>query len=171
MYRRCLPLLALAVGLSFTAAADEPADGPKTIFRDDLLDHLVGDWKLTRSIRGKQAENTVKAQWVLNHQFLQIHMKDVKDPPEYEALVYVGYRHADKEYVCHWLDVYGGKFAGAARGKRDGNAIAFTFHYDDGPFRNTFVWDPKAKGWHFHMETGGKDGTWKPFADDALRRP
>jgi hypothetical protein len=58
---------------------------------------LAGTWKLTRKIRGTQAENTVEAQWVLNHQFLQIHMKDVANPPAYEVLVLIGYAHADQK--------------------------------------------------------------------------
>jgi hypothetical protein len=54
-------------------------------------------------------ENSVSADRVLNHQFLRIHMKDVAEPPAYEALVYIGYQHADQRYVAHWLDVYGGE--------------------------------------------------------------
>ncbi len=152
-------------------AADEPVDGPKRIFRDPFVNGLVGEWNLTRSIRGNEVHNTVKAEWVLNHQFLRIHMRDAANPPAYEALVFIGYSHADKEYTCHWLDVYGGKFAGVARGKRSGDSIVFLFQYPDGPFRNTFTWDPKAKEWTFHMENQGKDGRWKAFADDVLRRP
>jgi hypothetical protein len=171
MHRKTLPGAVLVACLAVTAAADEPADGPKTIFRDDLVDKLAGGWKLTRSIRGTKAENSVKAEWVLNHQFLRLHMKDVKDPPAYEALVFIGYSHADKEYVCHWLDVFGGKFAGVARGKRSGNSIPFVFNYPEGPFRNTFTWDPEAKGWHCHLEAKGKDGQWRTFCDDELRRP
>jgi hypothetical protein len=172
MQRRMAAIL-LMTSLFVVAAegADEPADGPKTIFRDDLMDKLAGDWTLTRSIRGLKVENTVKAEWVLNHQFLRLHMKDVKEPATYEAIVFIGYRHADKEYVCHWLDVFGGKFSAMAKGKRKGDSIEFIFHYDDGPFRNTFTWHPKADGWNFHMENQAKDGTWKLFADDDLRRP
>ncbi len=166
-----LAIFALALSAAVAARADEPADGPKKIFRDDLMDNLVGEWKLTRSIRGQKVENTVKAEWVLSHQFLQIHMKDVKDPPAYEALVYVGYSHADKEYVAHWIDVYGGKFSAVGKGKRTGDAIEFVFQYDTGPFHNTFTWDPKVKGWTFLMKTKDKSGQWRTFAEDVLRRP
>src|SRR5205085_1926976 len=87
-----VPLL----GTPARSANQEPPDGPKRIFRDDLLDNLVGDWKLTRKIRGRTVENTVTVGWVLNHQFLQLHMKDVAQPPAYEAIVLIGYSHADK---------------------------------------------------------------------------
>ena len=60
-----------------TLRFEDPPDGPKRIFKDEFIENLVGDWKLTRKIRGKEVQNTVKAEWVLNHQFLQLHMKDV----------------------------------------------------------------------------------------------
>lgn len=34
--------------------AQEPLDGSNRIFRDEFLNNLVGDWKLTRKIRGSQ---------------------------------------------------------------------------------------------------------------------
>ena len=64
-----LPVSSLRV-----VAADEPPDGPKRIFKDEFIENLVGDWKLTRKIRGKEVQNIVKVEWVLNHQFLQLHM-------------------------------------------------------------------------------------------------
>ena len=57
--------------------AQEPLDGRNRSFRDELLDNLTGDWKLTRKIRGQTVENSVQAEWVLNHQFLRVQMKDV----------------------------------------------------------------------------------------------
>ena len=137
----------------------------------ELIENLVGEWKLTRKIRGKEVENKVKAQWVLNHQFLQLDMKDTADPPAYEAIVLIGYVHADKKYVAHWCDTYGGKFSAVGYGKRSGDAIAFEFRYPDGPFYNTFTWDAKAKGWTFRMESQAKGGKRVLFAEDTLRRP
>jgi hypothetical protein len=161
----------LGAALFPAARADDPPDGPKRIFRDEFIDRLVGDWKLTRKIRGKVVENKVKAEWVLNHQFLQVHMKDVAEPPAYEAIVLIGYAHADKEYVAHWCDTYGGKFSAVGRGKRSGDAIEFVFQYPDGPFFNTFTWDGKARGWTFRMESQGQGGKRVLFAEDTLRRP
>src|SRR5438874_12504970 len=112
---------------AMSATAQEPVDGSKGVFHDDLIDKLAGDWKLTRKIRGRQVENTVKAEWVLKHQFLQLHMKDVADPPAYEAIVLIGYSYTDKRYVAHWCDTYGGKFSAVGYGKRSGDSIAFEF--------------------------------------------
>jgi hypothetical protein len=151
-------------------AADEPPDGPKRIFKDEFIENLVGDWKLTRKIRGKEVQNMVKVEWVLNHQFLQLHMKDVAEPPTYEALVLIGYSYADKKYIAHWCDTYGGKFSAMGDGKRSGDSIEFAFQYPDGPFYNTFTWDAKAKGWTFRMESQNKEGKRVLFAEDILHR-
>ena len=51
-----------------------------------------------------------------------------------------------------------------------GNSIAFNFEYPDGPFHNTFVWDPSNKQWVCRMENKDAAGNWKLFATDTLRR-
>jgi hypothetical protein len=160
----------LALVFALPASAQEQVDGPKRIFQDAFIEQLAGDWHLDRKIRGREVRNAVRAQWVLNHQFLQLHMKDVADPPAYEALVYIGYQYADQRYIVHWLDVFGGKFSAIGYGKRSGNSIEFAFQYDDGPFFNTFSWDPLARGWTFTMQSVGKDGERRLFAVDTLRR-
>ena len=150
--------------------ADEPPDGPNRLFQDEFVDNLVGDWHLTREIRGQRVASTFRAEWVLNHQFLQLHFKDVVESGGYEAIVLLGYQHADKRYVAHWCDTYGGKFSGVGLGQRSGDTIPFEFHYPDGPFFNTFAWNPETKGWTFTMESVGQDGKRKLFAVDRLRR-
>jgi hypothetical protein len=152
--------------------AQEPLDGRNRIFRDELLDNLVGDWKLTRQIRGQSVENSVKAEWTLNHQFLLVHMKDLSSPPNYEAMVFIGYDNTSERYVVHWIDVFGGRFSETlGYGTRAGNAIKFVFEYSDGPFHNTFTWNPDSKRWIFLMEQKDQTGKWKVFAEDSLRRP
>ena len=173
---RGIILAGIVVTASVTAVppssrAADPPDGPKRIFRDDFIENLAGDWRITRSIRGTTVKNTLTARWVLNHQFLELHMKDVADPPAYEALVLIGYVHSDQKYVAHWCDTFGGKFSAIGYGKRAGDSIEFEFKYPDGPFYNAFTWDAKAKGWTFRGESQGKDGKRVFFAEDTLRRP
>jgi hypothetical protein len=152
--------------------AQDPLDGPNRIFNDDLLNNLVGAWKLKREIRSRTAENTVTVEWVLNHQFLRIHMKDVKKPPTYEAMVFVGFDNTSERYVVHWIDVFGGRFSETlGYGTRSGNSIKFVFEYPDGPFHNTFTWTPETKSWRFLMEQKNKAGMWVKFAEDTLTRP
>lgn len=152
--------------------AQEPLDGRNRIFRDELLDNLVGDWNLTRKIRGQSVENTVKAEWALNHQFLLVHMKDKSSPVNYEAMIFIGYDNANERYVVHWMDVFGGRIDETLGfGKRSGNNIKFVFEYPDGPFNNTLTWNPESKSWIFLMERKDQTGKWNVFGEDTLRRP
>jgi hypothetical protein len=166
----CLLAVGCLVGRPLPAAEPE-VDGPGHIFRDELLDHLVGQWKVTRKMRGRTSESTNRVEWVLNHQFLQVHMKSDEKPPGYEALVLIGYNHGRKRYVGHWHDVFGGKWSETLGfGKRTGNAVRFVFDYPDGPFHNTFTWDPDTKTWTSLMESKDKAGTWTTFAEERWQR-
>ena len=74
--------LGLWIALSLAAAGfGQDPDGPKHIFSDALLDHLVGNWKLTGNVMGHAAEHTVSVEWVLNHQFLRVHEKTMRLRP------------------------------------------------------------------------------------------
>ena len=157
----------LLLALLWVAGAASAQD---RTFNDPFIQQLAGEWTLTRQIRGKEAENIVLAQWVLNHQFLQVHMTDSAQPPAYEAIVYIGYQHDTQRYVVHWLDVYGGKGSAIGYGKRAGDSIEVAFQYDDGPFFNTLTWDTLGQGWTFKMESVNKDGKRQLFAIDTLRR-
>ena len=111
-------LFILTVAVNVSPAAwviqvrqQQSADSRDTVFRDELLDNLVGEWNLTRKIRGKSLPNSAKVEWVLNHQFLLLHMKDAGPTQEYEAMVFIGYDNAGKRYVAHWIDIFGGSFS------------------------------------------------------------
>ena len=167
--RNFLPALPIALLLPELASA-QVVDGPGARFDDDLISRLEGRWLLSRSIRGTEVRNRVTATWVLNHQFLELHMRDVAEPPKYEAIVLIGYSHADKQYVAHWTDTDGGKFSAVGRGRRTDNAIEFRFEYPDGPFFNTFTWAPDRQQWVFRMESVASDGKRQLFATDTLVR-
>ena len=147
-----------------------PIDGPEAIFRDPFIENLVGNWTITRRFGSREAINLASAHWVLNHQFLQIHMKDASDPPDYEAIVMIGYIHEELKYVAHWMDVFGGKFSSVGKGYLNGNSIEFTFQYDDGPFYNTFSWNESAGTWRCLLESVAGDGTRSFFCEDTLVR-
>lgn len=150
--------------------ADEPAPPRRGPLQDPFLENLVGDWTISRKIRGTVVTNTLKADWVLQHQFVRLHMKDVADPPAYEALVLIGHDAPTDRYVAHWCDSFGAQYAGVGYGKREGDSIDFVFSYADGPFHNTFTWDRAAKTWTFLMQAESKDGTRRFFAEDTVRR-
>lgn len=165
--------------LSFTAATficaiasttAQQTDGPNARFDDDLISKLEGQWNIVRQIRGTEVRNRMTATWMLNHQFLQLHMRDVAEPPKYEAIVLIGYIHAARQYVAHWTDTFGGKFSARGIGTRSGNTIEFRFDYDDGPFFNTFTWNAQTGQWTFRMESQGPDGARRLFALDTVTR-
>lgn len=165
---RLLALLSLCPSIS--ARAEEVPDGPKAIFNDAFIENLVGDCIVNRQIHGKVVQNSLRVEWVLNHQFLQLHMKDVADPPTYEALVLLGYNYSDKRYVAHWCDTFGGKFSTIGYGRRSGDSIEFAFEYRDGPFFNTFSWTAANEGWTMRMESQTNTGKRELFAIDEVRR-
>lgn len=154
---------------SAVAAESDPARGE---FRDSFLDNLVGDWHVERKFgNGRMVENTVHFEWVLNHQFIELHYRDVATPPKYEAMVFIGYDTGEQRYVCHWIDNFGGQFSALGHGKIDNEkrVIEFTFNYRDGPFTNKFSFDPATKTWISLMRQQEK-GEWKLFAEDKFTR-
>jgi hypothetical protein len=171
MRRRTLLALLVAAPLSCPEhASAQHADGARARFEDDLVSALEGSWLLTRKIRGTDVKNNLTAKRVLNHQFLQVHMADVNQPPSYEAIVLIGFIRATKQYVAHWTDTFGGKFSAMGVGTRSGNSIEFRFQYPDGPFFNTFTFNADAKQWVFRLESEQEDGSRRLFALDTLER-
>ena len=163
-------IILLVLALTAIAACQEPPalDGPHRPLHDDLLDHVVGSSKLTGTIMGRPAHRDFDAAWVLNHQFLRMRQSG---PPDYEAIVFVGYDNTSERYVAHWVDVYGGRFSETlGYGTRTGNSIRFVFEYPDGPFRNTFTWKPETRAWQFVLESKNKQGQWVNFAVEDLAR-
>ena len=169
-----LILFLFALLPSVQQSKPEPLDGPNRIFRDGLLDNLQGRWKLTGIVMRSPREMDLSAEWVLNHQFLLVHEKDTaagKGKIPYEAQIYIGYDNASDRYVIHWIDIFGGRFSETlGYGTRSGNSIKFVFEYPDGPFHNTFTWNPEEKSWRFFLEQKDAEGKWKTFADQKALR-
>src|SRR6266404_168517 len=169
--RICCSLAFLIPAFVLSTQSEEPQDGRDRPLQDLFLDGLVGDWQVVRVMKNRAAENAVHAEWVLNHQFLRLHYRDVATPSKYEAMVFIGYDNAGKHYVVHWIDVFGGHFSQTlGSGKRDGNVLAITFNYPDGEFQNTFTFDLKERSWTSLMRQKDKNGEWSTFAEDRFRR-
>src|SRR5213592_1039505 len=144
MLTRSICALALVVSAGMSSGAE------RTKFQDTLLDNLVGDWHVERKFgSGRTAENTLHAEWVLDHQFLELHYRDVATPSKYEAMVFIGYDAGEQHYICHWIDNFGGQFSALGHGRIDSEkrSIEFTFNYKDGPFTNRFSFDPQTRIW------------------------
>ena len=122
---------------------------------------------------GKAAHHDVQADRVFNHQFLRITETTSADAPagesHYDAIWYLGWDGVSERYVLHLMDTFGGRFSETlGYGTRDGNQIKFVFEYPDGPFHNSYRWNPADKSWQWLMEQKDKDGKWSPFADLRL---
>ena len=105
----CLLLASQSTAAASNSFAQEALDGPGRVFKDELLDKLVGNWKATGKIGNRAVEYQIKADWTLKHQFLEVHMTDAATPPAYEARVFIGYDNTSERYVAHWIDAFGGR--------------------------------------------------------------
>jgi hypothetical protein len=144
-------------------------------WNDPLVDRMAGTWKLEGQVMGHEAHHEVRAEWVLNHQFLRIHEKTAASVPNtehaYEAFWFLGYDPFSERYVLHLMDVFGGRFSETlGYGTRDGNQIRFVFEYGDGPFHTTYRWNPENDTWQWLMEQKDKNGKWAPFSDLKLTK-
>src|SRR5262244_2905307 len=99
-------MLLLLLILAPVLAAQAPT-APPPLFRDDLLDQMVGFWDLTGTVRGQPVHERTDAEWILNHQFLRIHRKEIEGM--HEALMYIGYDTVSERFVAHLLDTFGGR--------------------------------------------------------------
>ena len=167
-------------GLLFAGAicAQIPSPSPtvpqrEKPFMDPLLDNLVGDWHVARKFgSGRTAENTVHAEWVLGHQFLELHYRDAETPPTYEAMVFIGFDNKLHRYVMHWIDVYGGtrsQTLGTGTLDEIAHTIYFQFNYPEAQFMNAYAYDPASKTWTSVMRQKSK-GPWTLFAEDKFTR-
>jgi len=138
---------------------------------NSFLDGLQGSWVMSGTLGGKPVRYRADGQRVLQGGFIELHMIDVASPPRYEADVFIGFDPKAHDYIAHWLDRFGA--AGArvvAQGKRVGEQLVITFPYADGPFRDTFTWQPSTKSWTLLLESQAADGGWSTFASYTLTR-
>ena len=152
-------LLSLLLSIAQAKAQPQP-------LQDSFLDHFVGDWRVERNM-GKRGmkEASVRCEWVLNHQFIELHYGAADAKPEYEAFVFIGFDDAAKSYVCHWVDVFGAKDSALGRGKLDDKLLALEFKFGNGELTNKFTFDSQAKTWTSLIRQVEK-GEWTTFAEE-----
>ncbi|MGA3286833.1 MAG: hypothetical protein ABSD46_05370 [Bacteroidota bacterium] len=164
-------IFVLVILLSFSASAQQ------STFQDSLLDRMVGHWILKGTIAGKETTHDVDVEWVLAHQYIQLHEisreKDSSGQATYEAIVYIAWNRLLEQYACLWLDVTSGD--GLSNGiighaKRDKDRIAFLFEGSDKSlFHTTFLRDRNTDTWQWLMD-GEEQGKLQPFARVKLVR-
>ncbi len=143
-----------------------PVDGEGVPFHDELLDRLVGTWKVEGEILGSPATQTLTADWTLAHQFLALHILETTPGTRspYEAHVFLGYDNMSERYVAHWIDVFGGRTSETlGYGTRTGDTLELVFEYPHGPFRTQFIWNAKTATWRLTGRTKTSQGVWMDF--------
>jgi hypothetical protein len=139
--------------------------------RPSLLKLLDGEWLMKGDVLGKPVTYLLVAGPTLQARFTELHMRDLAEPPQYEARVFLGVDAESSDLIAHWMDSFGARYSiPHGTGRIDGSTLQFTFPYPDGPFRDTFEFDPRNSTWHFRIEAGQPDGSWKHFARYDVRR-
>lgn len=166
-----IALFLMLIATPLVAAFADAPDGRTARFTDARLDRMVGRWRVERRLGERTVRNTLDASWVLGHQFVRLHYRDVASPPDYEALVFVGWNHAEQRYVVHWIDVFGGRSSETLGfGRAEGDSIVLDFAYPDGAFRNTYRWWPESREWTSRGESRDSAGVWRLFMSDRFRK-
>ena len=158
--------------VSLAPSLGEESSAPDKTLDDRLLEKLIGDWKVTRTMgSGRIAHNVVRAEWILHHQFVQLHYRDPASPPKYEAIVLIGYDSVGKRYICHWADNFGGAYStdGFAPREAGSDAMEFKFVFHDGELTNRYAFDPQSNTWTSTIRQVEK-GEWKLFCEDKFVR-
>jgi hypothetical protein len=166
--KRIILLIAL---IYFSAPAQQ------TTFQDSLLNHITGNWILQGTIAGQKTTHDITAQWVLGHQYIQLHEvsreKNTSGEAVYEAIVYIGWDDSSKQYSCLWLDVTGGgglSSQAIGHAKPAGDKLAFLFKAADGSlFHTTFIYNRTSDTWNWLMDAE-ENGKLQPFARLNLTR-
>jgi hypothetical protein len=138
--------------------------------RPALLQALDGHWVMTGDVLGKAVTYDMVAAPALHGTFTGMHMKDVQDPSEYEARVFIGVDPDSQVVITHWLDNFGVRYSiPHGTGQVSGNTTQFTIKYNDGPFRDTLTFHSLDRSWSFVIEASQLDGSWKHFACYEIR--
>jgi hypothetical protein len=144
---------------------------------DSLLNKLIGKWVLRGTIAGKETIHDVSADRVLNGQYIQLkevsREKDEKGSPLYQAIVYLCWQEAKKEYFCLWLDNTSNEGISngiIGRAKQSGDEIEMVFNFSSvSQFHTTFLYNKKTDTWQWHME-GEEKGKLQPFGRVKLTK-
>jgi len=168
--KKTLAIIALMFVISFSASAQAPV--PETA----LLDHMTGNWTLEGTIAGRETTHDVESDWVLRREYIRMHEtsreKNAKGQAAYEAIVFIAWDDAAREYTCLWLDSTGGGGLSAksiGHGERSGDEITFVFKENDSSVHTTFAYSKSTDTWQWRIdnESGGK---LSPFARVKLTR-
>jgi hypothetical protein len=140
--------------------------------KDDFLDRLTGQWDLRGTMGPTPLHQAVECRWVLDGRFVEMHFRGLEGKP-YEAVYFVGRDEGTATYVLILADstgVYVEPSAIVGIGKRDGDAVTFTFSSSPHRFANRFEWHQADGIWSHTLNSIDPDGRVTPFAEKRLTR-
>jgi hypothetical protein len=172
------PVVLSIAFMVLVSAAPAPAQTPAAA--DSLLDRLAGHWHMSGTVQGEKGESHLAADRVLQGKFVRLHLTDLGQPSQYEAMVFLGVDSATSRVVAHWIDVFGaGPSATLGYGTADGNRLVLDFAYPTALFatRSRSIPPPAAGASCWRPGTGRAGGPRsrttrcaRPAADPSLRR-
>jgi hypothetical protein len=171
MRKLLIPALILTTAGTFLPAQNQQLDPSK------LLDRMSGSWVLKGMIAGKPVTHDVEANWVLRHEYLQIHeVSREKDPDgqaSYEAIILLSWDPKASQYTCLWLDSTSG--AGLTNGVTckasqapDSIPLIFTLSPTES-IHTAFTYNEAKDTWHWTIDDIA-NGKTDHFADVELTR-
>src|SRR5260370_7775982 len=82
------------------AIALAQAQGPPPALQDRFLDNFAGDWRGERKMgNGRTAETSVRSEWTLKHQFIELPYGFAAAASGYQTLVFLHFYEAHKPYL------------------------------------------------------------------------
>jgi len=152
----CLPALVLAAVFVQALGAQTGPGVQQPPLINDLLDQLLGVWAVNGTVLGQSVREGADAEWVLGHQFLRIHRKQIDGPGE--SVVHIGFDTVLQRFVAIRMDSLSARGAETiGYGLQTGDKLQFTFDYPTAPMRETWSWDSKEKTWQFVVEVEHKN--------------
>jgi len=159
--------LFIATLICVSTLAQNSQDTTDRRFHDDLLDHLVGTWNVTSIAHGSPFTSVIDVNWVLNHQYLLVHLKSNEIIPwwhvQMEYYEYIGYNHYQKHYTVHGMSIEGDEdlSEGFGYGYRNGNEFKTVAKFSaDTNIVQYFIWQPQTNTWSIQSreQINGKEG-------------
>lgn len=151
--------------ISFVSCINKVKETPVPDSRPEILKKLDGTWLVTGQVQGDSVAYNLSVKPVLNNTFSELHMKDVSVPPQYEAIVFIGYDTAGKKIISHWMDSFGPAFSiPHGTGMIGQDRIEFIIPYEGNPFRDILTYNEKENSWSFIIESSQDSITWSNFA-------
>ncbi len=156
--------------VSSSVVAQDANDTLNPTFQDDLLDHLVGNWKVTSVAHGFSSTAIINAEWVYNHQHLRLHFRGndtipwIGMPMEFDN--FIGFNKNESRYVIHGISVFGvNDDEGFWYGYRNGNELKIVAKPSITSTSHAMVvqrlkWDPESNTWliESRQSANGKEG-------------